>query len=1109
MEIREAQRGRRAGGSFWGCAGFPECRGSRDLADGFDVEPPKSATVAPRPQAVDRFRLKVGGFVWTYDRALLGKLVDLNPGQARVRIVHSAANHEEREYDPRKLRRAFLSPQTRVYVFDDEQEVWSSGRVIDDDPAVADDQLAYVVRLPGQSERTVLESELEARCFAPTLDPTSTLATGGLESQFFADRRLAALRACLSQQSASAGADGLVSASVELLPHQLQVVRRVREDPIQRFLLADEVGLGKTIEAGAVIRQTLSDVPSARVTVVAPTSLLRQWEQELRDKFDIDPLSGQVEFCDTANIDELHEDGGHLDLLVVDEAHHLIRGGGAVNEGYDALAVVAHRAERLLLLTATPVLGDDAATIALLHLLDRATYPLEDIQGFRSRREQRQRYGELVLALDPGAPPTLLGSTVAQIADLLPHDPEVKGLCATALDASRDSEERQAAVHNLRYVVSDTYRLDHRLIRTRRVDAGWPDRSCPISAPEVDIDPRVDDAVLLLEQWRRDAASVATADSEAALARLYIELLEALGRGLEEYSAFLKARLGKFRSGGPEAFTGEREWLQDSLGVCHRVSDGMSRVELCVASLKMTLSSLGMRGTGSPPRIVVFASSSTLADALRGQLEVLPGIAVTAVTSNMDDAAVEDAVSRFVRSTRPAILVADRTAEEGLNLQTADALLLADLPFAPERLEQRIGRLDRLGRRHPEIPTRVVLPSNETDSPWLAWHELLRDGYGVFSRSISDVHFLLEELQEQARLAVFRRGSAGLADLSERVAEAVEEERRRQDREYALERLDLEARDARDAFDRLKASEQKVGDHAEAIAGWLFGALGFGRSNPSFNEFRVRWRRHTQVPERPWRERFDPALERPLTFSRAQALSDARVRLVRPGFSLTDEMLRLMRRDDRGTAFATWRTDSRWRAEDGDWLGFRLTYVLEIDEDRLRDLIGTEASIPFGPVRSAANNLFAPWTETRDYDAECQLVSAPLLTDILERPYDPDTDLNLAGRPDVMESAVGWGRFSMLCHEMRSRSEELLRSETAFATRLDDARTKAVQALQGQRSRLDRRQRALKGLGETDPALGRMQVVTDALLQVATAPRLRLEAIGAFVVSQDGPRSRA
>src|SRR5258708_19253322 len=77
-----------------------------------------------------------------------------------------------------------------------------------------------------------------------------------------------------------------MSATIELQPHQLEVARRVLRDPAQRYLLADEVGLGKTIEAGIIIRQAVIDNPRHhKIVVVAPETLVTQWQEELRFRF--------------------------------------------------------------------------------------------------------------------------------------------------------------------------------------------------------------------------------------------------------------------------------------------------------------------------------------------------------------------------------------------------------------------------------------------------------------------------------------------------------------------------------------------------------------------------------------------------------------------------------------------------------------------------------------------------------------------------------------------------------------------------------------------------------------------------------------------------------
>ena len=282
--------------------------------------------------------------------------------------------------------------------------------------------------------------------------------------------------------------------------------------------------------------------------------------------------------------------------------------------------------------------------------------------------------------------------------------------------------------------------------------------------------------------------------------------------------------------------------------------------------------------------------------------------------------------------------------------------------------------------------------------------------------------------------------------------------------------------------------------------------MNFRRDEHGPGVFRVRWHGGTQVPEQPgWGERFESALDRPLTFDRDRALADAGVRLVRPGFVLHDEMVRLMRRDDRGTAFATWRPDWRWPADAGEWLGFRVTYVVEIDEELLRELLEADPSIPVASVRSVANDLFPPWLETRDYDALLEPVSDPLLADILQRDYDSNSDLSLAGRPEVIEAVVGSVGFAALCREVRTRSEESLRSEQAFAARLVEATSNAVQLVAAQQARLDRRHQALASLGESDSSLARRRLVTEALRRVVAAPSLRLEAIGAFIVSRYRP----
>src|SRR5439155_18919809 len=144
--------------------------------------------------------------------------------------------------------------------------------------------------------------------------PVATLSSLAHETPFLFERRSEWLGRYLRQVSLSRGLRGLISSKIELFPHQVEVVRRVLQDPVVRYLLADEVGLGKTIEAGVILRQLRLDAPGLRILVLVPRLLVSQWQDELARRFGLDKLDVKP-----------HEDIRVCDddppgMLVIDEA---------------------------------------------------------------------------------------------------------------------------------------------------------------------------------------------------------------------------------------------------------------------------------------------------------------------------------------------------------------------------------------------------------------------------------------------------------------------------------------------------------------------------------------------------------------------------------------------------------------------------------------------------------------------------------------------------------------------------------------------------------------------------------------------------------------------
>ena len=136
----------------------------------------------------------------------------------------------------------------------------------------------------------------------------------------------------------------LLPSAIELEAHQIEVVRRNPPDPIQRYLLADEVGLGKTIEAEILIRQCLLDAgPADRVLVIVPNSLVRQWRFELETKFFLgDRLNSVLHVVALSDHKRIIRQLKGVSMLVVDKAHHLTRQrSGELRKTYATIAAAA------------------------------------------------------------------------------------------------------------------------------------------------------------------------------------------------------------------------------------------------------------------------------------------------------------------------------------------------------------------------------------------------------------------------------------------------------------------------------------------------------------------------------------------------------------------------------------------------------------------------------------------------------------------------------------------------------------------------------------------------------------------------------------------------
>ena len=207
-----------------------------------------------------------------------GKIVHVEGSRAIIEYFDSPAIEVRHRISVpvSAIRRKRLGSNTRVFTFNEISNQWRIGRVRDDDGEGVE------VRLAHKQDIYLPYEQVFVRWKRPIEDPVGFLGNFVTETPQYAEARSGFMSNYVFQRGAAFGISALLSSSIELESHQIEVVRRVLTDHTQRYLLADEVGLGKTIEAGIVIRQTvLDDMRGHRIIVLVPRELVSQWREEL------------------------------------------------------------------------------------------------------------------------------------------------------------------------------------------------------------------------------------------------------------------------------------------------------------------------------------------------------------------------------------------------------------------------------------------------------------------------------------------------------------------------------------------------------------------------------------------------------------------------------------------------------------------------------------------------------------------------------------------------------------------------------------------------------------------------------------------------------------
>ncbi|MCU7802256.1 MAG: RNA polymerase-associated protein RapA [Candidatus Thiodiazotropha sp. (ex Lucinoma borealis)] len=539
---------------------------------------------------------------------------------------------------------------------------------------------------------------------------------------------------------------GLGGPRIDLIPHQLYIAHEIANRPTPRVLLADEVGLGKTIEACLILHHQLITGRTSRALILVPDPLVHQWLIELLRRFNLRFRIFDEETCQAVqdsgqgdnpfhaeqlvlcSLDLFHHNperlsqalDGDWDMLIVDEAHHLTWSAEDPSAEYLLVEALALKTPGVLLLTATPEQLGQAGHFARLRLLDPDRY--YDLQAFQEEEHLYQPVADAVEQLLVHN--TLPEQAAKQLLDTLDENDSAP-LLALLEDNHAREEQRSEAREALINLLLDRHGTGRVLFRNTRVRiSGFPDRELhayPLTLPDCYED---------REHQPADAQPELLLTPE----RLY-------------------------------ASHGHPSWWHE---------------DPRVAWLKEML-----RQQSTEKFLLICAHGETAIE-LQEAIRVQTGIGAGLFHEQMSIIERDRAAAWFADPNGARLLICSEIGSEGRNFQFAHHLILFDLPLDPDLLEQRIGRLDRIGQKK-TVQIHVPYLEPGPQSVMLHWY---RDGLDAFRHHVPGANEVREQLA--SLLWETLEGSSGngdqekLIDTTRQLREETQQ-RLQQGRDHLLE----------------------------------------------------------------------------------------------------------------------------------------------------------------------------------------------------------------------------------------------------------------------------------------------------------------------------------
>ena len=513
---------------------------------------------------------------------------------------------------------------------------------------------------------------------------------------------------------------GLTGGRTSLIPHQLYIAHEIASRYAPRVLLADEVGLGKTIEAGMILHNQVLTEQARRVLIVVPDSLVHQWLVEMLRRFNLffsvfdeerciaieesgeqdNPFdSEQLVLCSLSFLTK-HPNrvaqslATDWDMLIVDEAHHLQWSPENSSPEYSIIEQLAKKTKSVLLLTATPEQLGKASHFARLRLLDADRF--HDFDAFLKEEESYEPVAEAIQNLFGDS--AIDSATLDVLADTI-EEGDNRTLIES-LNHGDDEAQTSARLELIEHLL-DRHGTGRVLFRnTRSAVKGFPERellSYPLETPA---------------EYERGLEDYLTGGFHDPQILLCPERLHSFSDEETEETAWTD-------------FDPRISWLIDKL-----------------TELK-------------PEKVLVIISNALSALDVADALKARSGIHAAVFHERLSIIERDRAAAFFADpEDGTQVLICSEIGSEGRNFQFSHHLILLDLPLNPDLLEQRIGRLDRIGQQH-TIQIHVPYLTNHAQQTMFDWYHR---GLQAFEHTCPAGHAVMTQVEEDLFEALYDAG---------------------------------------------------------------------------------------------------------------------------------------------------------------------------------------------------------------------------------------------------------------------------------------------------------------------------------------------------------------